>query len=303
VKRSKFIYSLAGAAALTATAFTTPGYATGATAEGTAGACSLGTESITATGGDTGSMVTATKPPSQDSGTTAGIFQPGQVRLASNFIHEPNIAGMDVSGWVIQGDTLYYSSYPTNDPAQKILRRIGGGWRNYTALEISQYDEGPSGAGHRSSAYGLRSDGTLLRWDMQGETWRSTGSATGFGSVKSMALISKTRTYDTFLANLSGGALYTIRIPATAPMKPVVKKVRTSTWQGFEKLIASKCGVNGTLLLAIDKDTKAGYLYAVSHANGAATVINGLGKVTGTFPNAVNFRWGVVSELDPLNGE
>ncbi|GAA3095562.1 hypothetical protein GCM10010530_20640 [Kribbella aluminosa] len=33
-----------------------------------------------------------------------------------------------------------------------------------------------------------------------------------------------------------------------------------------------------THLLGTDEDTKAGYLYAVGHANGTATVINLLGK-------------------------
>jgi len=261
-------------------------------------------ESVTATGADAAGVVTATRPPSKgSSGSTAGIYKPGQVRLATTFIHEPNIAGVDVSGWVVQGDSLYFSSYATNEPEQKTLTRIGGGWTNYTALEVSLYDEGPNGSSHRSTAYGLRNDGTLFRWNLTGGGWHSTGSAVGFGSVKSMALISKTRTYDTFLANLKGGALYTIRIPTTSPVKPVVKQVRTGTWQGFEKLIANKCGANGTLLLGIDKDSKAGYLYAVGHANGTATAISGLGKVTGTFADPVNFRWGVVPDLDPLNGE
>jgi hypothetical protein len=46
----------------------------------------------------------------------------------------------------------------------------------------------------------------------------------------------------------------------------------------------------GTLLLGIDKDTKSAYLYAVGHANGTATVIQGLGKVPGTFNDPVYFR-------------
>jgi hypothetical protein len=70
----------------------------------------------------------------------------------------------------------------------------------------------------------------------------------------------------------------------------VVTKVRTSTWQVFETLIAEKCGVQSTLLLGIDKDTKTGYLYAVSHAKGAATVIQGLGKVPATFAESSYFR-------------
>jgi hypothetical protein len=137
-----------------------------------------------------------------------------------------------------------------------------------------------------------------LRWS---SGWRSAGSYAGFGSVKAMALIAKTPTYDTFLANTRGGALYTIRIPITSPMKPIVTKVRAGTWHGFEALVANKCGNYGTLLLGIDKDTKAGYLYAVGHANGTSTVIKGLGKVQGTFPDPVDFRWRYV--FDPLNGD
>ena len=181
------------------------------------------------------------------------------------------------------------------------LQRVGGGWTNFTALEVSQYEAAGSPA--RTTAYGLRNDGTLFRWNVVLRTWSRTGSAGGFASVKSMALISKTRSYDTFLANTRGGALYTIRIPTTSPMKPIVKPVRTRTWQGFEKLVASKCGQYGTLLLGIDKDTKTGYLYADGHANGTSTVINGLGKVQGTFADPVYHRWAAVPSLDPLNGE
>jgi hypothetical protein len=32
-------------------------------------------------------------------------------------------------------------------------------------------------------------------------------------------------------------------------------------------------------------------------------VINSLGKVNGSFPEQVYFRWGVVFYLDPLNGD
>ncbi|TCN35810.1 hypothetical protein EV644_11465 [Kribbella orskensis] len=45
--------------------------------------------------------------------------------------------------------------------------------------------------------------------------------------------------------NLRGGTLYTVRIPTSSPMKPVVKIVRSGTWQGFESLIAEKCGTQG----------------------------------------------------------
>jgi hypothetical protein len=139
--------------------------------------------------------------------------------------------------------------------------------------------------------YSLRANGTLTRWDDKGGFgWTNPRSAGGFAAVKTMTLISQTATYDSFLAITRGGALYTIRLPLTSAMKPIVKKVRDSTWQAFDTLIAEKCGQYGTLLLGIDKDTQSGYLYAVGHANGTATVIQGLGKVPATFADPVNFR-------------
>ncbi|MFI5695447.1 hypothetical protein ACIA58_26575 [Kribbella sp. NPDC051586] len=58
----------------------------------------------------------------------------------------------------------------------------------------------------------------------------------------------------------------------------------------FETLVAAPCG-QGTTVLAIDKDTGAGYLYSVGHANGLATVIKGLGKAPGSFTDPVYFSW------------
>jgi len=56
------------------------------------------------------------------------------------------------------------------------------------------------------------------------------------------------RTLDrTVLALTSGGALYTVHIP-TSTAAPTVKKVRTSTWQNFDFLVAEKCGTQSTLL-------------------------------------------------------
>ncbi|MFG1814747.1 hypothetical protein ACGFIF_13340 [Kribbella sp. NPDC049174] len=120
--------------------------------------------------------------------------------------------------------------------------------------------------------------------------------------MKTMALISETKTYDTFLANTHGGALYTIRIPRAAGQLPIVKKVRTSTWQSFEYLVAEKCGAQSTLLTAIDKNTGSAYLYAVSHANGASTVIKGLGKVPGTYNDPVYYLR-TTEGVPPLFGE
>lgn len=279
---------LAGAVALTATGMTPAAQATGATPEGSATACRVYQGSVTASGSHRGGP-TETTP----GGITHGVFEPGKVRLSSTFTTYSQIFGADISGWVVQGDALYYRSYSrtTDDLIHpefpNEMMRIGGGWTPYTALETSRYSDGSS---ERSTAYGLRNDGMLFRWNAIGTWWTRTGSAPGFASVKSMALISRAPNYDTFLANTRGGALYTIYIPTTSPMKPVVKPVRTRTWQGFEKLIANRCGQD-TLLLGIDKDSKSGYLYAVSGVNGTSTVIKSLGKVQSTFDDPVYFRW------------
>jgi len=42
-------------------------------------------------------------------------------------------------------------------------------------------------------------------------------------------------------------------------------------------------------LLGIDENPGAGYLYAVRHANRAATIIKGLGKVPATSPGADSY--------------
>ena len=104
-----------------------------------------------------------------------------------------------------------------------------------------------------------------------------------------MALVSKAATYDTFVANTRGGALYTIRIPTSAPMKPVVKLVRSSGYAAFDSLIAQRCGATSTLLTAIDTDTNTGTVYAVSKATGTTTVIKSFGTFKATFGAKVNF--------------
>ncbi|GAA3569159.1 hypothetical protein [Kribbella ginsengisoli] len=299
--------ALAGAAALTTAALAAPTQAATTSTTGTTEACVMTTGAITAAGAQSISFVRGTPPVKSHWLDTNGLFQPGKVRVTAQFVREPNAIGADIYGDVIEGDSLYSVAFGVGDHGEldpdwpPARRRVGGGWSTYRALEVSEYEVVKDRV-YRSTAYGLRNDGTLFRWNTSDGSWRRTGSAPGFGSVKSMALIGKTATSDTFLANLSGGALYTIKIPLSTPMKPVVTKVRPSGWGGFEKLIADKCGNSGTLLLAIDNDTKSGYTYAMSHANGAATVIQNLGKVNSTFPDAVNFRWANIPRGDPLNG-
>ncbi|MGW7681487.1 hypothetical protein ACWGID_12150 [Kribbella sp. NPDC054772] len=214
---------------------------------------------------------------------------------------------MSLSGNIVTGGALYQAGQLVQKGTggkvvSSTLNRIGGGWGSFRTLTRSWSLDQPTWR-----TYALRNDGVLLRWfvslDKTGkEVWRAAGSYAGFSAVKTVALLSRTSSYDTLLATTQGGALYTIRIPLTSPMKPIVKTVRSSTWQGFETLLTSRCGQYGTLLLGIDKDTGSGYLYAVGHANGTATVINSLGKVPATFSDPVNFSWASVVDA-PLFGE
>ncbi|MGW6276267.1 hypothetical protein [Kribbella sp. NPDC055071] len=273
-------------------------------------ACALSLGSVNAAGDHQIQAVTATSPPSTTTKDVikTKVFAPGATRLHGTWTREPAVPeDLDLYGDVVLGSTMYEAGYQVgSQPSGTVsFSRVGSGWDKFTYFEESDYDEGahPGAVAHTYN-YGLRNDGTLFRWFEDGKGWHAAGSSAGFSSVKTLALISQTRTYDTFLANTKGGALYTIHIPISSPMKPVVKKVRTRSWQAADQLIAERCGRYGTLLLGIDKDTKSASLYAVGHANGTSTVINTLGKVTGTFDQPIYFRWGAAAFANPpLNGE
>ena len=250
--------------------------------------------------------ITATTPPTAAAKSieAANRFADGLARLHSTWTIEPEVpAAYAHYGEVVLGSTMYSVIYRTGSDQSTYSTRIGSGWDKFMFVEESTYDEGSTGVA-RTHYYGLRNDGTLFRWRQDGSVWRAAGSYPGFAAVKTMTLISQTRTYDTFLASPRGGALYTIRIPIAAPMKPVVKLVRSTTWQGFESLVAERCGQYGVLLLGVDKDTSSGYLYAVGHANGTSTVIKGIGKVPSVLNDPIYFRWtGAAFANPPINGE
>jgi len=211
----------------------------------------------------------------------------------------PDQTDVSIGGHVVIDSTLTRTGYgfmgPILDTASIRVTPVEDGFGAVNAFEESRYGVGSTA---RKMGYALHGDGMLSRRTAtnSGWGWVISGESPGFAPVKAMALISKTRTYDTFLANTKGGALYTIHIPTNQPMKPVVKPVRTRTWQGFEYLLAQKCGLHGTLLLGIDKDTQSAYLYAVGHANGTATVIQSIGKVPGTFTDPVYFRFAPLND-------
>jgi hypothetical protein len=226
------------------------------------------------------------------------IYPDGQVRLSATIRYGGSEVGLDAHlGPVIMGSTMYDTSYLTpyggGTVSQKQVTRVGPGWGVYRTLERSTYITATS---KRETEYSLHTDGTLYRRSVtyvDGKpSRRITGWQSGYRGVKAMTLISQTATYDTFLMTLTSGKLYTARLPLAGGhiIPGVVKQVRGSTWQGFESLVAAPC-YDGTLLLGIDKDTGAGYMYVMGHANGPATTIRGLGKVPVAFTDPVFFRW------------
>jgi hypothetical protein len=265
--------------------------------------CSLDLGSITADGHYVDQVLSAASPPvASERRVGPQVAQPGETRASATWEFKPEPeGGSSDSGYALYGDSLY-STVINNVP--------GGPWwgrglamtdmNAYTSIARAAYPKGDSPT--RQYFYAMRDDGTLVRWKRDAGGFHPLGTFAGFSAVKTMTLISTTSTYDTFLATTKAGALYTIHIPTTSPLTPVVKVVRSSTWQGFEAIVAEKCGTQSTLLAAIDTDSGSAYLYAVGHANGTATVIQSLGKVPGTFNDPTYFLR-TSQAGTPLNGE
>jgi hypothetical protein len=259
--------------------------------------CGMYVGAFDAAGNAGGADVVATKPPTADPFAPIKVFG---VKESATWYYSALTAEPWWYGKVISGSALYSAEIRWDgvEPEPVVSsHRIGGGWDRFRQIEES--DAWWVSKPH-SYFYGLRDDGVLFRWNLEGG-FRALGSYPGFASVKTMAIISETGTYDTLLATTRGGALYTIRIPLTSPMKPIVKQVRASTWQGFESIVAYKCGKQGTLLTGIDHDTDSAYLYAVGHANGTSTVIQSLGKLPAPFPGVAHYA--MTGEGEDLFGE
>jgi hypothetical protein len=278
----KRVSAVAGSAVLLGVLTAAPGHAA---VTSTTAACSTSVGAVTAAGDIADTTITASAPVTTKRAAGPHLFGPGLAKVASTWTTTLGVAGEDTTyGDVIVNGTLYSGFYghdSTGKPTSG-LKSQGVGYQGYKAIETSFY----WGKTVRGAQYRLRGDGVLYRFNPD---TRQVSRYPGYSAIKTMALISETLTYDTFLATTNGGALYTIHIPANLKQAPVVKKVRTSTWQSFETLVAEKCGTQSTLLTAIDKNTGSAYLYAVGHANGAATVIKGLGKVPGTFSDPVYY--------------
>ncbi|WP_350275496.1 hypothetical protein [Kribbella sp. HUAS MG21] len=297
-----------GAAALAPAAQAKPSATDSTTSTtSTTAACALRLGSVTSTGAFTSRMINATSPITVGGVRgTAGVFPANQVQHISTFYGAPLGSGESRSGLTVMGGALYSSSFVVDGQSQLDPHyphnnlRIGGGWSNYRWIEQSILQPANAGNPARVLLYGQHSDGTTRRWVSDGGSWRVTSGVGGLSTVKGIAVIGRTATTETFIANTRAGALVSLTWPTSYMSAPTSKVVRGSTWQRFEKLIATKCGTNGTLLLGIDKDTRTGHLYAVGHANGTATAIRSLGQVPLTFSDPQYFR--IAPKYDVLNG-
>jgi hypothetical protein len=278
-----------------------------ATSAATAATCSLRLGSVTATGAHTSRTITATIPITVSAiRTTAGAFAPGQVQHTSTFVGSPLLDEEGRAGLTVLGGALYSSTYVADKQAKidpnhpHRNSRIGGGWSNFRWIEESIHRPSDAGKPSRTTLYGQSTDGTTTRWIADGTGWRVTAGVGGLTTVKSMALIGRTYTNDTFIANTRAGKLIALRWPSTYQVGPTATTLRDNTWQVYEQLIATSCGASGTLLLGIDRDTQTGYLYALGHTAGTNTVIKKVGKVPMTFSDPQYFRW--APKYDVLNG-
>lgn len=269
--------------------------------------CTIRLGSVTSAGTYTSRTITASTPITVGAArSTAGAFGANQVQHISTFTTTRLNSSESQAGLTVMGNALYASSFVVDqqgrfDPQYPHTnRRIGGGWGAFRWIDQSILWPTDSGNPARVLLYAQRTDGTTDRWLSEAGSWRMTSSVGGLTRIKGISVIGRTATSETLLANTRDGALVAIKWPTRTFGVPTAAVVRGSTWQGFEQLLATKCGLSGTLLLGIDRDTQSGYLYAVGHLNGSATVIRGLGKVPLTFSDAKYFR--IAPKYEVLNG-
>ncbi|GAA0949342.1 hypothetical protein GCM10009554_47830 [Kribbella koreensis] len=258
-----------------------------------AAACGVEVGAITAAGINSGYGITATKP------LTVSNFAPFKLfaaRTSSTWYGWRTPANIYYyAGFVLQGSNLYagaetYKNGTTNPPTTS-SKKLGAGWGGFTALTSSNYYV-PGTTRPHLFLYGLHTNGSLYRYSVNGPTGPITsyGSAAGYGSFKSITVISETVGYDTILATTKAGALWTIHLPVTAPLKGTLKAVRTTGFKQYDKLVASRCG-SSTLLTGFDPTAKTLTVYAMSKANGSKTVINTIGSAPASHNGVTHFLY------------
>ncbi|MDX6262266.1 MAG: hypothetical protein QOH84_3954 [Kribbellaceae bacterium] len=269
-----------------------------------AAACQVEAGAITAAGTNSSYLVTATKP--------VGVAPLKPFKLFSTrgssswYSWKTRSSVIYYAGFVLQGSNLYAGAetYPkgTSNPPTTSSKKLGAGWGGFTKLASSNYYVPGTTRAH-TFLYGLHSNGSLYRYIVNGPTGPITsyGSAAGYSSFKTITVISETPTYDTLLATTKAGALWTIHLPVTAPLKGTLKAVRTTGFKAYDQIVASRCS-SSTLLTGFDNTANTLTVYAMSKANGSKTVINTIGSAPASHDADVHFLY-TGSGSDPLVGE
>jgi hypothetical protein len=274
---------------------TTAGKSVGQTPQtkAVAAACRMEVGGITAAGINSGYGITATKPLTISDFTTFKLFGARTSSTWYAWLTPKKITYY--AGFVLQGANLYagaetYTKGIENPPTTS-SKLLGGGWGGFTALTSSNYYVSGTTRPHLF-LYGLHTNGSLYRYSVNGPTGpvSSYGSAAGYGSFKTITVISETLGYDTLLATTKAGALWTIHVPVTAPLKGTLKAVRTTGFKQYDKLVASRCG-SSTLLTGFDNTAKTLTVYAMSKANGSKTIVNTIGSAPATHNTLVHFLY------------
>lgn len=244
-----------------------------------ASACSMQVGAVNAAGMSGGYNIVATRP------VQVGEFVPYKlfgIRASATWYYYKEPTRNYFRGLILQGSNLYaaYEIYKgSSDVPTVSATKVGTGWSGFSTIATSNFVQGTTP--HRY-LYGLHTNGSLYRYNVNGPV-RSYGSAPGYRSFKTITVIAETATYDTLLATTKTGALWTIRVPVTAPLKATLKQVRTTGFKAYEQLIAQRCGATSTLLTAFDNDANTATVYAVSRATGASTLINTIDTFPATF--------------------
>jgi hypothetical protein len=256
-------------------------------------ACQVAAGAITAAGVNSSYVVTATRPVGVAPLTPFKLFGARTSSTWYAWLTSKNVTYY--AGFVLQGSNLYAGaetySRPEGQPPVTSSKKLGAGWGGFTALTSSNYYVKGTTRPHLF-LYGLHSNGSLYRYSVNGPTGpiSSYGSAAGYGSFKSITVISETLGYDTLLATTKAGALWTIHLPVTAPLKGTLKAVRTTGFKQYDKIVASRCG-SSTLLTGFDNTAKSLTVYAMSKANGSKTVVNTIGSAPATHNGLVHFLY------------
>jgi hypothetical protein len=224
---------LATAAGLALTLGPVPSQAAPTTATA---ACALGLGSFNQDWGHTSRVITATSPPTVGPALrTPNVYKPPvSVGTPTTFAAIPMTGGRtNRVGKVSIAGYLYDSSYIVRSDGSLVsgsstLRKYGSGWGGRFLVQ-SQYRASATSAPTRTNLYSQDMYGLFGRWTDVGKGFRNTGYVTGMSTMKSFALIATTPTYDTFLANNRAGGLYTVKIPTSLPLKPIITPVRTSS--------------------------------------------------------------------------